>query len=195
MDFSRSFINRPISVNSMRKLPKVLRLNLGAGWRPIEGYINQDLVKLKGIDLTFDLNKFPWPLEDNCADEIRMHDVLEHLDDVCAVMKEIHRVLKPGGTANILVPHWNSNGPTFDPTHKHGFGYTTFEYFCKGYRPMFHYYFDFQFQSLKRHIHLPGGLQFWNKILEPLINLVPDVYETTPLKIFPSEGIEVWLTK
>ena len=174
---------------------KTIRLNLGAGWRPIAGYINQDIVKIKDIDVTWDLNVIPWPLADNSVDEIRMHDVLEHLDDVCGVMREIQRVLKPGCFANILVPHWNSNGPTFDPTHKHSFGYTTFEYFCEGYRPEFHYYFDFSFKKLKRHIHFSGGLQFWNLLVEPFVNSMPLVYETTPLKMFPSEGIEVWLWK
>ncbi|MEK6874433.1 MAG: methyltransferase domain-containing protein [Nanoarchaeota archaeon] len=180
------------------KSSKTIRLNLGAGWRPIPGYTNHDIVKLKGIDITFDLNIFPWPYKDNSVDEVRMHDVLEHLDNVVQVMREVHRILKPGGFVNLLVPHWNSNGPYYDPTHKHAFGFTTFEYFCKGYKPEFHYYFDFQFSKLRRHIHFPGGLQIWNRVIEFLVNLSPClsmIYETTPLKIFPSEGIEIWLTK
>lgn len=171
------------------------KLNLGAGWRPIPGYINLDVAALKGIDLVHDLNKFPYPFKDNTFDEVCAFDVLEHLDDHIAVVKEIHRILKPGGKLRLMVPHWNSNGPTFDPTHKHSYGHTTFEYFCKGYRPEFHYYFDFQFSKLRRRIRFSGGLQFWNALIEPLANAFPMVYETTPFRMFPCEGIYAELIK
>ena len=171
------------------------KLNLGAGWRPLPGYVNLDIARIKGIDVVHNLNKIPYPFADNTFDEVCAFDVLEHLDDYIAAIREIHRILKPGGKLRIVVPHWNSNGVFFDPTHKHGFAYTTFEYFCKGYRPEFNYYFDFAFSRLRRRIRFPGGLQFWNIIIEPLANAFPDAYETTPFKIFPCEGMYVELIK
>lgn len=171
------------------------KLNLGAGWRPLKGYINLDVASLPGIDIVHDLTTYPYPFEDSSFDEVCAFDVLEHLDDYIKAIREIHRILKPGGKLRIVVPHWNSNGVTFDPTHRHGFGWTTFEYFCEGYRPEFHYYFDFKFSKLRRRIRFSGGLQFWNIIVEPLANAFPLLYETTPFKMFPSEGLYAELIK
>jgi len=171
------------------------KLNLGAGWRPLKGYVNLDIFAQPGIDVVHDLGKVPYPFPNNSFDEICAFDVLEHLDDYCAALREIHRILKPGGKVRIIVPHWNSNGVYFDPTHKHGFGYTTFEYFCRGYREELSYYFDFSFSKLRRRIRFPGGWQFWNILVEPLANAFPRLYETTPFKIFPCEGLYVELIK
>ena len=75
----------------------VRRLNIGAGNFCLgEDGINHDLRKHREeIDITFDLNKFPYPLKDNDYDFIRAYDVLEHLDNIIPVMDEFWRILKP----------------------------------------------------------------------------------------------------
>ena len=50
------------------------------------------------------------PYDDNFFDLVVMAWVLEHLDDPEAVFREIHRVLKPGGSVIFLTPNiWNYN--------------------------------------------------------------------------------------
>ena len=60
--------------------------------------------------------RFPWirvldadagalPLPDDAADAVTMLDVLEHLEDPEGALAELHRVLKPGGTLVLSVPH------------------------------------------------------------------------------------------
>ncbi len=45
------------------------------------------------------------PFEDDCFDAVLFLDVLEHVVDQNAVIGEIQRVLKPGGTLILSVPH------------------------------------------------------------------------------------------
>ena len=51
-----------------------------------------------------DLAQSPWPIADAQFDVVTALDVVEHVDrdDVC--VREIHRVLKPGGVAVVSVP-------------------------------------------------------------------------------------------
>ena len=44
------------------------------------------------------------PLASGCADVIVATDILEHLEDDVAALREFHRVLRPGGYAVITVP-------------------------------------------------------------------------------------------
>ncbi len=46
------------------------------------------------------------PFEDNSFDKVICSEVLEHIPDYRAVIKEIHRVVKPGGIAAISVPRF-----------------------------------------------------------------------------------------
>ena len=167
------------------------RLNLGSGGRPLEGYINVDCnPKAPKVDVIHDLNIFPWPFEADSVDEIVMDQCLEHLIDRNLAMKEIYRILKKGGTAKITVPHFTWQYAYIDPTHRHFFAYRTFFYYANECG-----YFDFRFSSCKTRLIFGKRLSVWNIILEPLFNLFPDVYEQSPLRIFPALHVEAILTK
>ena len=75
-----------------------VRLNIGAGKRPIEGYISVDIK-----DGT-DARSLPYP--DNSVDEVYAAHVLEHFGhrEVPKVLEEWARVLKPNGLMRISVP-------------------------------------------------------------------------------------------
>lgn len=167
------------------------KLNLGSGGSPLEGYVNVDVcASLPGVNVMCDLNKRPWPFDDASADEIVMSQCLEHLEDHNAAMREIHRILKPGGTALIAVPHFTWQLAYADPTHRHFFAYHTFFYYAgKG------HYFDFRFSSCKVRIQFGKRLSWWNYLIEPFANLFPTVYEQSPLRVFPALIIEARLIK
>ena len=169
-----------------------LRICLGSGDRPIEGHVNVDARDdAQGVDVVHDLNAYPWPFESNCADHIVMEHCLEHLDDHCRAMQEIHRILKPGGTARIVVPHFTWQFAWADPTHKHFYAYSTFSrYFAADAG-----YFDFQFTSCRTRIVFGKTLSVWNYVLSPLFNLFPNVWEQSPLRMFPAVEIQAVLTK
>ncbi len=62
--------------------------------------------------LQFDLRRCP--LVDACVDGVTCLNVLEHIDDHEAALREIHRILKPGGLAHIEVPAGPSLYDTYD---------------------------------------------------------------------------------
>jgi ubiquinone/menaquinone biosynthesis C-methylase UbiE len=62
-------------------------------------------------------NIYALPFPDNSFDAAILSEVLEHIDDDVAGLKEVYRVLKPGGVVAITVP--NANYPFWwDPINK-----------------------------------------------------------------------------
>lgn len=62
-------------------------------------------------------NGYRLPFRDSAFDKILLPEVLEHLDDEQIALAELKRVLRPGGTLVITVPH--SNYPLlWDPINK-----------------------------------------------------------------------------
>lgn len=108
-----------------------MKLNLGAGTdiQKSQEWVNLDIVKLPGINVVHDLNKYPWPLETELFDEIRAMDVLEHLDDPVAFVTECWRVLQPGGVLFIQTPRYDAEFLWIDPTHKRGFHEQSMDFF------------------------------------------------------------------
>jgi SAM-dependent methyltransferase len=108
---------------------EIKKLQLGCGFSKKEGYIHLDSAEVVKPDILWDLNKFPYPFEDNSIDEILAYSILEHLDDVVKVMEELHRIMKPKAILKVGVPYWDGFGFASDPTHKHMFTEYTFEFF------------------------------------------------------------------
>lgn len=121
-----------------------MNLNLGCGEKRISGFTGIDKIKTVATDFIHDLNVFPYPFSDNCAEEIIMDNVLEHLDDVIAVMEEVYRLAVPGAIIKINVPYFKSNSAFTDPTHKHFFTENSFKYF-DGHNPL-HFYTKANFE-------------------------------------------------
>ena len=58
----------------------------------------------RGLDYLVGADAMKLPFADNCIDTIVTMDVLEHLPDDCAAMREFFRVLKPGGRVIATIP-------------------------------------------------------------------------------------------
>lgn len=125
----------------------IKKLNLGCGERKKQGYLNIDWNPEIKPDITHDLNKFPYPFNDNTFDLIEADHVLEHLDKPFLVMKELHRVLKPNGHLIIKVPHF-SRGFTH-AEHTHGFDATFPLYFNKNFTKSGYFGIDFKLEKLE----------------------------------------------
>jgi SAM-dependent methyltransferase len=174
--------------------PEGLCLHLGSHKFLVPGWVNVDVGDF-GQDMKWDLNNIPWPWVDDSVDEIVAHNVFEHLDDINSVMKECHRILKNGGRVRLVVPHAFYKGTYQDPTHKRGFSFETFDYYTPK-RP--YGYFDFEFSSVHTDMWLPKGLQLWNWIIEPIINISDTtkvLFEITPLKVFLNGDLCVEMIK
>jgi SAM-dependent methyltransferase len=104
-------------------------LNLGCGEKKIKSAINVDISPEVKPDLIVNLNSFPYPFKDNTFDEIIANHILEHLESMIKVMKELHRISKPNAIIKIEVPYFAHPEALYDPTHKSFFTYFTFDHF------------------------------------------------------------------
>lgn len=134
------------------------KLDVGAGAKRDDGYETMDISPVFMPDFQHDLTVFPWPFEDATFVEVRCWHVLEHLprsyfvfhaaeqpqmhgsapermeprNALIDVMNEMHRILAPGGVADIEVPVFPYWTAIADPTHLSFFVPQTFAYFCTG---------------------------------------------------------------
>jgi len=107
---------------------KSVRLDLGCGLTKPSGFIGIDCFKHEKVDIVHDLNEgIPYP--DSSVDAVRAFDFLEHLPDRINIMNEIWRVLKPGGSVEIMVPSTDGRGAFQDPTHVSFWNENSFWYF------------------------------------------------------------------
>jgi SAM-dependent methyltransferase len=107
-----------------------LRLHLGSGARPLDGFYNVDLLDLPGVDIVADLNEPLAALPDNCVEAVATHHTLEHVTHLLELMAELHRVTRPDARLEIVVPHFSNPYGYSDPTHVRFFGLYSFFYFA-----------------------------------------------------------------
>jgi len=165
--------------------PKILDLGCGATKYP--GAVGIDQLQLPGVDIVHDLEKFPYPFPEDSFDKIVARNLLEHLPDTVAVFREVHRLLKPGGTFYFEVPHFSCCDMYKDPTHKSFYTYDTVGYFAPEDELFkFSYAPDVQFKILSRHIIFWGTKKVFDKPQEWLFNRIPYLYERKLAWIFPA---------
>ena len=109
------------------------KLNLGSGEFLKDGYVNVDYYSISNPDVSHDLNKFPYPFEDNSFELVEADHVLEHLAQPFEVMRELYRICASGATIHIRVPHFSRGFTHAD--HKRGFDVTFPYYFNPAFRP------------------------------------------------------------
>ncbi|MEI8120593.1 MAG: methyltransferase domain-containing protein [bacterium] len=105
-----------------------VRLHLGCGDERLEGWVNVDFHNPRA-DQSVDLFSQPWPWSDSSVDVVYMHHFLEHFPKLIETLREVHRILKPGGGFRVIVPyargvHAHAIG------HEQFFTYCTFEQLC-----------------------------------------------------------------
>ncbi len=189
-------------------LPSHLKkLNLGCGLDIKEGggWINLDVANIPGCDVVYNIENLPLPFPNNHFEEILCNDILEHIE-YTSVLKDLHRVLAPGGIMHIRVPHFTSKNNAIDPTHKRIFSIETFDFFCngttKGNKAGRYMYPDFVFNVAQApHLTFEHSLKFfwYNKIIERWVNTSRErqqLYESTGLShLFPAQNILISLVK
>lgn len=114
-----------------------MKLNLGAGGIKIDGFVSCDYDPLAEPDYLFNLEKDPFPFEDNSVETIVAHHVFEHLGEgYFHCLKEIYRVCKHGAVINIRVPHHRHDFFADDPTHRRPITVSGLRLFSKKYNKL-----------------------------------------------------------
>jgi hypothetical protein len=109
------------------------QVELGCGRHKVEGYFGVDISTLPGVDLVWDLDQHPWPIEDCHVARIVSYQTLEHIADLVAFMNDAWRICVDGAWAEFVVPFYTSPGAWGDPTHRRAFTEQTFKYFEPGF--------------------------------------------------------------
>lgn len=102
------------------------RLNLGCGHDQPDGWTNVDVSETVDPDRVVDLNDQPWPWRGNSVERVRAQHVLEHLDDAVGTLREICRIVEPGGRLHLVYPIGHTARE--DPTHEQQWSVSTAEW-------------------------------------------------------------------
>ena len=148
-------------------------LNLGCGNKKKDDEIGVDIAPTPVVDVIADLNRYPLPFHDSSVDTVRSSHCFEHLDNLIALMEDIHRILRPGGTLEFTVPHVSNIEYFRDPTHKHPFTLGTMDYFVRDMKPIA--YTGIEFEYIERKLVFGNGLR--GKIGKFISKLSPRRYE------------------
>lgn len=119
--------------NHQSNLP-ILRVDIGCGTNKPDDFFGVDICPGPGVDIVADLSK-KFPFEDNSVDEVRAHDVIEHLPDKIHTMNEIWRICKSSAKVDIRVPSTDGRGAFQDPTHVSFWNINSFLYYCVDFAP------------------------------------------------------------
>ncbi len=113
-----------------------VKINLGCGENKRRGFVNVDRSKEVNPDICEDVTKIPWKWgTESSVDLIFADNLFEHIreEPLLKVMQECHRLLKPGGLLQIIVPISapdNFMAMYSDPMHvNHNFTAETYDYF------------------------------------------------------------------
>jgi len=104
----------------------MILLNIGCGPIKMEGVVNLDNNPDVEPDVLHDLEVTPLPFEDESVHGIIASHVLEHIRNLPELLKELHRILVPGGVLDISVPHYLSPDAWGDLTHVRAFSEQSF---------------------------------------------------------------------
>ena len=170
----------------MREKTRVL--DVGCGAKKREGATGIDRLAIPGVDIVWNLDDRPWPIEDSSFDRIVMSHVLEHLADPPAVLEEVHRIAVPGGEVEIVTPHFSSLSSWKDPTHRHHFALETFDVFAA---PQYGTGRAARFELIERRLSFRGGVTAAVGRAIAFFSLT--AYERTAAFRFPARNIFVRL--
>lgn len=97
-----------------------MKLDLGCGPKKKPGFTGVDRLQMTGVDIVYDLRIAPWPWDSGSVEEVYCGHFVEHLTGAqrIAFFNELHRVMKPGATAEIITPDWSNASAYGDPTHE-----------------------------------------------------------------------------
>jgi SAM-dependent methyltransferase len=107
-------------------------LDVGAGgYRRAPHVKTMDIREMDHTDVVHNANMIPWPFEDNSFDYVILSNVLEHVNDIPAVLDEIRRISKSGARIRCICPHFTNPCSYVDVTHTHALSVLSLDIFCE----------------------------------------------------------------
>lgn len=105
----------------------VLELGCGPARRHAEA-ITVDALDFEGVDVVGDVFDVLAAIPDGAVDAVHSYHFLEHVEPLGGIVRELARVLSPGGLLHTVVPHFSNPYFYSDYTHRQTFGLYSFSY-------------------------------------------------------------------
>lgn len=155
-----------------------MKLNLGCGNKKKEGFVGVDMYPCEAAEVICDITK-ALPFDNDAAEEIYLDNVIEHIPDIPALMKELVRVGRRGAKITLITPHFTSLSSWRDPSHLHHLSYFSFDHFQK---PSVQHYIGGGLKVMRRKLSFGGGVLGLTGRL--IFSLSPKKYEEKYCFIF-----------
>jgi hypothetical protein len=137
------------------------------------------------------------------VDEVYCRHTLEHVTRLLELLAELHRVTRPGGRIEVIVPHFSNPYGYSDPTHVRFFGLYSFFYFCdeadqpRRKVPSFYSPVRFRVEQVRFNLMRASLLdKLVRAVFQPLINRGVgglDWYERRLCRLFPVNDVRYTL--
>jgi SAM-dependent methyltransferase len=157
-------------------------LDLGCGWNKLAGALGVDRNPASQADLLCDLNAVPYPFRTDSFDEIHLHHVVEHLEDVVAVVAEIWRIARHGARVFIATPHFSSVHSYTDPGHRQRLARGSFDQVRKDLPP------GRRIEVVRKEIRFHPRY-FWSWPARFICRISPSKYEKFFAFVFPAREL------
>lgn len=148
-----------------------IRLNLGCGNKELAGFVGVDRFPCAAARVLCDLGaRLPFRARSVAA--VHLDNVVEHVPDVAALMRELARVCKPGARVTILTPHFSALASWRDPTHRWHLSWFSMDHFAKD---LARHYTGGGFRVVRRKLSFVGGPM--GLVARAIFALSPETYE------------------
>lgn len=178
-------------------------VEIGCGDSKTPGAIGIDRMGLPNVDIVANIEDGLEFLPDSTVDVLVAKSVLEHVENLDFLLREIARVLRPSGRFEVFVPHFSNPYFYSDPTHVRCFGLYTFRYLARGMpgfrRPLPDFYTTRLFSIISEELVFTSpfrGRRQVKRVLGAIVNWnvgLMEAYEENLCWVFPCYGIRVVL--
>jgi SAM-dependent methyltransferase len=141
-------------------------LDIGCGRGKYPGAIGVDMSPASQADVLCDWTK-TLPFADGTFDAVRMIHIIEEVDDIFRMLKEVHRVAKNGAIVTIVTPHYTDHASYCSPAHRWHLSSFSFWFFSD--KPaQYDYYAPAEYREQRVHVEL---LRIWRALgFQMLVN-------------------------
>ena len=121
-----------MDLTALDQTPGPRKLDIGCGTNPIgSDWIGVDAIAYPQVQIVGDALGVLQSIDSGSINAIFTAHFLEHLEDLDGMLEEMTRVLGPGASLEVRVPHWANPWFWSDPTHRRTFGLYTFDYLAE----------------------------------------------------------------
>jgi len=194
-----------IDLDAVLRSGQPVTIELGCGPHKQPGHIGIDRIDLPGVDIVANIDQGLGFLPDASVDTITSRSFFEHANDLDQLVTEVVRVLKPGGSNWLFVPHFSNPFYYSDHTHKNFFGLYTLRYFCADEdqlrRKVPNFYSKTRIRVMSQRLIFFSsfrGVRFIKKVIQKLVNYntwTQEFYEENLCYLIPCYGMEIRFTR